>query len=56
LRFYVELLQEIGEALTAKMLANVRRSADKDIAINETGCDPGAETEWTSEQFADSAA
>ena len=57
LRFYVELLQEIGE--TAHGEDAGQRATDprsKDITVNETGCDPGAETEWTGEQFPDSAA
>src|SRR4029453_6001406 len=57
LGFYVELLQEIGEAAHGEDAGqNATNPRSKDIAVNETGGDPGAETEWTSEQFADSAA
>ena len=57
LGFYVELLQEIGEAAHGEDAGqNATDPRSKDIAVNETGGDPGAETEWTSEQFADSAA
>ena len=57
LGFYVELLQEIGEAAHGEDAGqNATDPRSKDIAVNETGGDPGAETEWTGEQFADSAA
>ena len=57
LGFYVELLQEIGEAAHGEDAGqNATDPRSKDIAVNETGGDPGAETEWTGEKFADSAA
>ena len=57
LGFYIELLQEIGEAAHGEDAS--QRATDprnKYIAVNETGCDPGAEAKWTGKQFADSAA
>jgi|SRR5436305_175562 hypothetical protein len=57
LGFYIELLQEIGDATHGEDAS--QRATDprnKYIAVNETGCDPGAEAKWTGEQFADSAA
>jgi hypothetical protein len=57
LGFYIELLQEIGEAAHGEDAS--QRATDprnKYIAVNETRCDPGAEAKWTGEEFADGAA
>ena len=56
LSFYVELLQEIGEAADgedARQRASDPRA--ENVPVNETGGDPGTETEWTGEQFANGA-
>ena len=57
LGFDVELLQEIGEAAHGEDGCEAAGGAwSKDVAVDEPGCDPGAETEWAGEQFANSTA